>query len=197
MKKNDMQKYFYQKKWSLLDIVCIAIAVISIIIATFVWGGGPIGFPLFAVSIVVLICSKSAKTKDSEVDDKINRFITENEIKTDLKNIIETFDLNASPVVKGKDGKLRSSNYVISSFDFCSAHTKIAVHRIDLLTNDVKKETYLISNDETISLIEKTFKTPKGNKKANYLACDTFLCDIPVCTDDINASKIIEKICRS
>ena len=48
--KNNVAKYFSQKSFSVLDLICIAMAVIGAIVGTVVWGGGPIGFGLLGIA---------------------------------------------------------------------------------------------------------------------------------------------------
>ena len=48
MKNNIAQRYFAQKKVSIVDVVCIVVAIVAAIVGTFVWGGGPIGIPPLA-----------------------------------------------------------------------------------------------------------------------------------------------------
>ena len=55
--KNNAEKYFYQKDFSILEIILLIIAIVSLIVATFVQGGGPIGLLVLLVCIVAFfIC---------------------------------------------------------------------------------------------------------------------------------------------
>lgn len=66
--KNTVEQYFYQKDFSILEVVLLIIAIISLIVATFVQGGGPIGFPALLICIVVFCIYRSFKIKDAEID---------------------------------------------------------------------------------------------------------------------------------
>jgi hypothetical protein len=55
--KNIVEKYFNQKDFSIIEIVWIIIAVVSLIVATVVQGGGPIGLPVLLACIVAFCCT--------------------------------------------------------------------------------------------------------------------------------------------
>ena len=116
MKKSIIEKYFKQKRWSLFEILMVIVIAIATVIATFVWGGGPIGFPLLAASIIALAVSKSTKIKDTDFDLELNKLVTNHVGVLEKKASIKCFDLQVQPRVKGKDGKIRSTSYVISTF---------------------------------------------------------------------------------
>ena len=65
---NSVEKYFYQKNFSLLEIILIIISVISLIVATFVRGGGPVGLPVLLACVVTFFIYRSFKVKDNEID---------------------------------------------------------------------------------------------------------------------------------
>ena len=65
--KNDAEKYFHQKDFSILEIILIIIAIVSVFVATFIQGGGPVGLPILLVCIVAHFILHSLKIKDNEV----------------------------------------------------------------------------------------------------------------------------------
>ncbi|MBQ3227940.1 MAG: hypothetical protein IJB43_05080 [Clostridia bacterium] len=194
MKKNNVAKYFSQKSFSVLDLICIAMAVIGAIVGTVVWGGGPIGFGLLGISIVILVISRSTRAKDEEVDKELERLLGENGIDTAAKNTVSGFDLEAT-VIRGKDQKLRSERYFVTSFDFLE--DKIAVKSLcfDLINGTVTENLYEIGKGERASLIE-TAVPKASNKKSCRLYCESFGgAGVPVSLDDLESSKLIEKVC--
>ncbi len=193
MQKSITEKYFFQKRWTILEIVCLIVAVIALYVSTFVWGGGPLGFGLLAISIGAFAISKTTKISDGDIDNELNKLIRDNKISIDKKTIC-TYDLEMKPVVKGKDGSFRSRTYVISSFQF-DDKTKITIYRIDLIDYTVKAEAYIISDNETLSLTSKKVLTPNGNKEIFHLKSECSSFSVPVRTNDVDACKIIEKVC--
>ena len=196
MKKSNIEKYFTQKNWTLLEILCIIIGTAALIVGTFVWGGGPIGLPLFAFSLLILICVRSSKIKGSYIDRELQKLIDENEIISHGKNVIKSFDLKKGQVIREK-GKCRSNIYVVSLFDFQGNFANIRVYRIDLLSQSIKKEFYTVECGERVILREESVSISGVSKNVNYLVCDEFSSDIPVQTNDINASEIIQKLCKT
>lgn len=192
--KNNVAKYFSQKSFSVLDLICIVIAVIGAIVGTVVWGGGPIGFGLLGISIVILVISRSTRAKDEEVDKELERLLGENGIDTAAKNTVSGFDLEAT-VMRGKDQKLRSERYFVTSFDFLEDKIAVKSLCIDLINVTVTENLYEIGKGERASLIE-TAVPKASNKKSCRLYCESFGgASVPVSLDDLESSKLIEKVC--
>ena len=192
--KNNVAKYFSQKSFSVLDLICIVIAVIGAIVGTVVWGGGPIGFGLLGISIVILVISRSTRAKDEEVDKELERLLGENGIDTAAKNTVSGFDLEAT-VIRGKDQKLRSERYFVTSFDFLEDKIAVKSLCLDLINGTVTENLYEIGKGERASLIE-TAVPKASNKKSCRLYCESFGgASVPVSLDDLESSKLIEKVC--
>ena len=194
MKKNNVAKYFSQKSFSVLDLICIVIAVIGAIVGTVVWGGGPIGFGLLGISIVILVISRSTRAKDEDVDKELERLLGENGIDTAAKNTVSGFDLEAT-VIRGKDQKLRSERYFVTSFDFLEDKIAVKSLCLDLINGTVTENLYEIGKGERASLIE-TAVPKASNKKSCRLYCESFGgAGVSVSLDDLESSKLIEKVC--
>ena len=194
MKKNNVEKYFSQKSFSVLDLICIIIAVIGAIVGTVVWGGGPIGFGLLGISIVILVISRSTRAKDEEVDKELERLLGENGIDKAAKNTVSGFDLEAT-VIRGKDQKLRSERYFVTSFDFLEDKIAVKSLCLDLINGTVTENLYEIGKGERASLVE-TAVPKASNKKSCRLYCESFGgAGVPVSLDDLESSKLIEKVC--
>ncbi|MBQ8257967.1 MAG: hypothetical protein IJY97_00245 [Clostridia bacterium] len=192
--KNNVAKYFSQKSFSVLDLICIVIAVIGAIVGTVVWGGGPIGFGLLGISIVILVISRSTRAKDEEVDKELERLLGENGIDTAAKNTVSGFDLEAT-VIRGKDQKFRSERYFVTSFDFLEDKIAVKSLCLDLINGTVTENLYEIGKGERASLIE-TAVPKASNKKSCRLYCEFFGgAGVPVSLDDLESSKLIEKVC--
>ena len=192
--KNNVAKYFSQKSFSVLDLICIVIAVIGAIVGTVVWGGGPIGFGLLGISIVILVISRSTRAKDEEVDKELERLLGENGIDTAAKNTVSGFDLEAT-VIRGKDQKLRSERYFVTSFDFLEDKIAVKSLCLDLINGTVTENLYELGKGERASLIE-TAVPKASNKKSCRLYCESFGgASVPVSLDDLESSKLIEKVC--
>ena len=194
MKKNNVAKYFSQKSFSLLDLICIVVAVIGAIVGTVVWGGGPIGFGLLGISVVILVISRSTRAKDEEVDKELERLLNENGIDPAAQNSVSGFDLEAT-VMRGKDQKLRSERYFVTSFDFLEDKIAVKSLCLDLINGTVTENVYEISKGEGVSVIE-TAVPKASNKKSCRLYCESFgEASVPVSLDDLESSKLIEKVC--
>ena len=192
--KNNVEKYFSQKSFSVLDLICIVIAVIGAIVGTVVWGGGPIGFGLLGISIVILVISRSTRAKDEEVDKDLERLLGENGIDKAAKNTVSGFDLEAT-VIRGKDQKLRSERYFVTSFDFLEDKIAVKSLCLDLINGTVTENLYEIGKGERASLVE-TAVPKASNKKSCRLYCESFGgAGVPVSLDDLESSKLIEKVC--
>ena len=192
--KNNVAKYFSQKSFSVLDLICIVIAVIGAIVGTVVWGGGPIGFGLLGISIVILVISRSTRAKDEEVDKELERLLNENGIDPAAQNSVSGFDLEAT-VMRGKDQKLRSERYFVTSFDFLEDKIAVKSLCIDLINGTLTENVYEISKGEGVSVIE-TAVPKASNKKSCRLYCESFGgASVPVSLDDLESSKLIEKVC--
>ena len=194
MKKNNVEKYFSQKSFSVLDLICIVVAVIGAIVGTVVWGGGPIGFGLLGISVVILVISRSTRAKDEEVDKELERLLNENGIDPAAKHSVSGFDLEAT-VMRGKDQKLRSERYFVTSFDFLEDKIAVKSLCLDLINGTVTENLYEIGKGERVSLIE-TAVPKASNKKSCRLYCESFGgASVPVSLDDLESSKLIEKVC--
>ena len=192
--KNNVAKYYSQKSFSVLDLICIVIAVIGAIVGTVVWGGGPIGFGLLGISVVILVISRSTRAKDEEVDKELERLLNENGIDPAAQNSVSGFDLEAT-VMRGKDQKLRSERYFVTSFDFLEDKIAVKSLCLDLINGTVTENVYEISKGERVSLIE-TAVPKASNKKSCRLYCESFGgASVPVSLDDLESSKLIEKVC--
>ena len=192
--KNNVAKYYSQKSFSVLDLICIVIAVIGAIVGTVVWGGGPIGFGLLGISVVILVISRSTRAKDEEVDKELERLLGENGIDTAAKNTVSGFDLEAT-VIRGKDQKLRSERYFVTSFDFLEDKIAVKSLCLDLINGTVTENVYEIGKGERASVIE-TAVPKASNKKSCRLYCESWGGEsVPVSLDDLESSKLIEKVC--
>jgi len=193
--KNNVQKYFSQKSFSTVDLGCIVAIVIGAIVATFVWGGGPIGFGLLGVSIVVLVISRSTRAKDEDVDKELSRLLADNEIDVTVKNSVSGFDLEGK-VVRGKDQKPRSARYFVTSFDFLEDSVSVKAVSIDLISGTVTQNEYSIAKGERVTLVENGI-SGVSNKKSYRIVCESHGgASIPVSVDDLESSKLIEKVCK-
>ena len=101
--KNRVEQYFYQKDFSILEIVLLIIAIVSLIVATFIQGGGPIGLPILLICIVVFCICRSLKIKDTEIDQILKKIIQDNQIMYSDSTIVG-YDLKNTVVKKRKDG---------------------------------------------------------------------------------------------
>lgn len=197
MKKSVAERYFTQSNWTIAEIICVTVAVLSLIAATFVDGGGPIGFPLAIVSIIVLIICKTAKIKDAEIDSLLDKIIKDKVEVKESKQVIRAFDLRGCKVKKGKDGKVRSTKYVISCFSPNPRSVEIDVYNIDLISGKVENVRYSIPREESILLAEEKIEIGGARKTIQIMENKESNLSLPVHTDDVDTCKIVEEICAN
>ncbi len=193
--KNEAKQYFYQKNFSIFEIILIILMVVSAIVATFIQGGGPIGLPILLVCIVAFCICRSRKIKDESMEQILEKIIQDNQI-TYSDNTIVAYDLKNAIVKKRKDGKLISPNYYIT--DIITAADGVITfnsYTIDLINSSVKMTSHSVTDNEEIILIEETIKTNVGSAKMSYLKINSS-CMIPVTLNDYKASKVVENICN-
>ena len=196
MESNTVDKYFKQKNWTAFEIICLVIAGMSAIVSIFVWGGGPIGLPLVVVSVFALVIYRSIKIKDEDIDDLINKIVTDNINLADEKNVMKAFDFRDGSVKKGKDGKLRGTSSVISIFAFGFKVTEITTYRLNLITADIEKNFYSIPKEDNFSLIEDFIEISGAKKTVQYIENKETALIIPVITNDVESFRIVEKLCE-
>lgn len=195
MKKSIGEKYFSKNKLSVLEIILIFVSGVGLIVGTFVWGGGPIGLPIFAASIVGFFFCRSAKPKDSDIDELINSLLEKEGIEADSK-ALTSFDMKNSFALKGKDGQIRTGKLVIVKIDISKSSRRITEHTVDLINESVETKVYELSEVTKVSLNEETVYVLGARKIINYISSEAFEKDIPVSLDDVDAVKRVESLCN-
>jgi len=194
--KNRVEQYFYQKDFSILEIVLLIIAIVSLIVATFIQGGGPIGLPILLICIVVFCICRSLKIKDAEIDQILKKIIQDNQIMYSDSTIVG-YDLKNTVVKKRKDGKPISPNYYVTDIIIASdGDTVFNIYIIDLINSSVKMISHSIPGNEEVTLTEETIKTNIGSIKVSYLKINSS-CMIPATLNDYKSSQLVQKICDS
>lgn len=147
------------------------------------------------VSIIVLIICRTTKIKDAEIDDLVNKIVEDKVEVKEPKQVISTFDFRGCKVKKGRDGKVRSTKYVISCFSLNPCSVEINAYNIDLVSGEVENVRYSIPRDESILLVEK--RGAIGGKTIQIIENKASNLSLPVNTDDMNAYRIVEEICAN
>ncbi len=191
----NVEKYFKQKNWSVPEIICIVAMMVAIVFIIAI--SIPIGVPLGGVAVIVLVFIKSAKIKDAEVDHALEAILQAHEITLDPQSTIATYDLKGARIVKGRDGKFRSECHVVTVIDLGRETKEITVYRIELLTGRVQQENYTLAYTEAVLLQEEAVMTSSGRKTVRFLINPAFKSPVPVSTDDMDASKLVEKITQT
>ncbi len=193
-KKSRMQTYFAHRT-PVVEIICYVGFALCVVAAIFLPGGIPIGMSVATVLAVVLIFTSAARVKDAEVDATVEALFAARGISPDPATTLTCYDLAERPVVKGRDGKLRSPVYVLSRYDTFDDELRIMTYRVDILAEDIQKDIYHLSTDIAISLAEESVMTPNGPRTRYTLTSDMFPA-IPVPAGDYEAAEFIKKICR-
>lgn len=190
--KNNVEQYFHQKAFSLIEIILLIVAGISLFVMTFVRGGIPMGTPFLVASIVAFCILRSFKIKDSEINQILDKMIRDNSIER-FEHVIECYDFKNALVKKRKDGSVISSRYCITNIKFSSKASIFTVYKLDLINRAVEKEIYTVASNEKIVLIEETIKTDAGYVDAPYIEFNE--CTIPVTLKEYNTASLVQKIC--
>lgn len=196
MKRTPVEKYFTQKEWTVIEIICVAFIIIGAILFTFVWNAGPIGIAIFLVALVVLLISKSSKIKAADVDAAKAKLLSDEIINRNSNNCIEMYDPLAEYTKIGKDKVLRSTEYVVSVFDFKNDSTDIHVTRADLLQGSIEREVFTVTSRDVPELTDEVFTIGGVRKTVQFIKCPPLRLSIPVTTNDIDSSSIVEKLCK-
>ena len=190
--KNRTEKYFYQKRFSVLDILFLVTAIISAVVATFVTNGGPIGLPVSLISIAAFGICRSVKIKDAEIDQIQENIMLDNQIKVSDNSIVG-YELKGVVVKKKKDGQLISPILFVTDIMSSDGETTFHIHEIDLIHSSVKRSSYCVKNTDVV-FIEEPVKSNLGTVKMTYLKINDN-CQIPVLLTDFKSSQLVKQIC--
>ncbi len=190
-----MQAYFSGRKRSILEVICIAGLVACIPVAVFMPGGIPIGGTVAAVLAVIMIFCHTVKVKDSEVDAALQGLLDDRQISPDPRTTVQTFDLSVAPVIKGKDGRLRTSRYVVSQFVEDADGLHITVYRVDLLAGKSTRTVYDLPPEQGLTLTETPVPTPVGRRMRYALVSPLIDGNIPVTMEDVDSARLVERLC--
>ena len=190
--KNSAEQYFNQKDFSVIEIILLILAVISVFVMIFVRGGIPMGLPIFAVSAIVLCVLRSFKVKDADIDQMLAKIIQDNSVER-AENVIECYDLKNTVVRKRKDGKIISSKYCITNIKFSSEATVFTVYNIDLINQTVEKTIHTVACNVKITLTGETLRTDVGSVSVSYIDFDSFT--IPVTLKEYKTAELVQKVC--
>ena len=195
MKKSIGEKYFSKNKLSVWEVILIFAAIVGLIVGTFIWGGGPIGLPIFAASIVGFFFCRSAKPKDSDIDELIKSLLEKEGIVTDGKTLI-SFDMKNPFVLRGRDGQVRTAKMVLVKIDLDENARRVTTHIIDLIKEAVETNEYELDEKTNVSLVEEAVYVFGSRKHINYISSDAFKEDISVPLDDVDAVKLVNALCN-
>ena len=191
--KNSVEQYFHQKNFSVLEIILLIIAIASLIAATFIQGGGPIGLPILLVCIVGFFACHSSKVKDNEIEQALKKIMQDHKVECS-ENAIQCYELKNTVIKKRKDGKFISPNYYITDITFAPEYTLFNTCIINLVEQSVETISQRVNCNEKITLTEETIKTDTGFVKTSHLEFENGRV-IPVTLNDYRSSKLLQKIC--
>ena len=195
MKKSIGEKYFSKNKLSVWEVILIFAAIVGLIVGTFIWGGGPIGLPIFAASIVGFFFCRSAKPTDSDIDELIKSLLEKEGIVTDGKTLI-SFDMKNPFVLRGRDGQVRTAKMLLVKIDLDENARRVTTHIIDLIKEAVETNEYELDEKTNVSLVEEAVYVFGSRKHINYISSDAFKEDISVPLDDVDAVKLVNALCN-
>ncbi|MBQ8817095.1 MAG: hypothetical protein IJZ83_00805 [Clostridia bacterium] len=188
---NIAESYLTQKAVTKLDIVSIVIIAVGVLIYIFGYGIGYLGIPLTLIGVVIKIFSTSAKVKDSDYDEILDRIINANYIDLKKPHTLMAYDLSSAPVTVGKDKKARSGIYCISSFNFGEGECTLDICTVDICTKQIDRKSFKFSLPVSCELVEEACALPE--RKAMRLKISSS--DIPPIPVN-NASYDLDVIMR-
>ena len=195
MKNNNrVEKYFNQKNFSVAEWIFLAVAIVAGFVATFIWGGGPIGTPVMLIGIIGFTTCRSFKVKDAEVDRLLENILEEKQVER-TENTLVGYDLNQTVLKKRKDGKVISPKYYVTNITFTSSETILQVNVIDLISVSVEKERITVDERKSVEVVEENIKTLVGPRKMTYIKIEDNDMHIPVTLTDYQSSQLMEKFC--
>lgn len=195
MKNNNrVEKYFNQKNFSVAEWIFLAVTIVAGFVATFIWGGGPIGMPVMLIGIIGFTTCRSFKVKDAEVDRLLENILEEKQVER-TENTLVGYDLNQTVLKKRKDGKVISPKYYVTNITFTSSETILQVNVIDLISASVEKERLTVDERKSVEVVEENIKTLVGPRKMTYIKIEDNDMHIPVTLTDYQSSQLMEKIC--
>lgn len=192
---NRAEKYFKQKNYSIAEMIFLAIAIVAGFVATFVWGGGPIGLPVTLVAILGFSICRSFKIRDTEMEHRLEKILVDNQIERTEETLVG-YDLNQTMLKKRKDGKVISPIYYLTNIVFTSAETIFYIYIINLISATVEKKCLALDELKGVELAEDTMKTPVGPRRVSYLKIEGVEKLVPITLTDYQSTQLMEKICH-
>ncbi len=193
-KKSRMEQYFAHRT-PVVEIICYVGFVLCGVAIMFLPGGGPIGLSVAVVLAILLVFVFAARVKDAEVDATVEHLLSEHGVSPDPSTTLACYDLAVCPVIKGRDGKLRTVLYILSRYDRSDEGLRIMTYRVDILAGEMKKDIYHIPTDASIALTEESVMTPNG-PRIRYTVTSPAFPPIPVPAEDYEAAEFVQTICR-
>ena len=193
-KQSTFEKYFSQKRFTVIEIILMVLCVMSFLFAM-LRGGGPYGLTSGFIILMPLIFLLSNKIQDEEVDDAIARIILENGINLEKPNVFSLYDLRVERMKKGKDGKFRSEKYVILELTpKVGGNLLIVCHYINVVKNEVVREEYFVDTENSLELREELERDSFGIRHYNYIFSDVFPNGIPYPYNEYKSSELIKDV---
>ena len=193
-KTNVAEKYFTQKKTSALEIAFIVITVIGALLFLMNWRY--YGVPALAIGVGGLIFTNSAKIKDAEVDELIEKIIIDKRIELQKENVLRTYDAEKEPRVIGKDKTIRTATYYIAELNYKKTECQITLHEFDLCAMDVATKKINLPYECHVELIESEMMTEIGRKKLYHIVCEEQGFRLPVETASIDVDNFVAKFAQ-
>ena len=192
--QNVAEKYFTQKKTSALEIAFIVITVIGALLFLMNWRY--YGVPALAIGVGGLIFTNSAKIKDAEVDELIEKIIIDKRIELQKENILRTYDAEKEPRVIGKDKTIRTATYYIAELNYKKAECQITLHEFDLCAMDVATKKINLPYECHVELVESEMMTEIGRKKLYHIVCEEYGFRRPIESASIDVDNFIAKFSK-
>ena len=187
-------KYFTQKKISRLDIVLIALSLVFLVLY-FIRGFGHIAFPFLFCSLLALFFSRASRISIKDLRDVRDRLLSMADVDITKREVISLYDLKATYLKVGRDGRLRSDIFCALTVEFEHKFADVTVYRFDLVNEKIDKREISVKNGEGIRLYTETVKTPLGEKEYTYMKGGVLGDEpIPRRSNDIEVPMLVERL---
>ena len=187
--QNVAEKYLTQKKTSPLEIVFAVITAIGAVLFLMHWRY--YGVPALAIGVAGLVFTMSAKIKDAEFDQLINKILIDNKIEIQKENVLASFEPDKEPRVIGKDKTIRTSKYYIAELTYKDTECLINLHELDLCAMTVDTKVFKLPYSAQVKLIESEMMTAIGRKRIYHIEAQEYSLRFPVETVSMDVDDFI------
>lgn len=192
--QNVAEKYLTQKKTSALEITFAVITAIGAVLFLMHWRY--YGVPALAIGVAGLVFTMSAKIKDAEFDQLINKILIDKSIELQEANVLASFEPEIEPRVIGKDKTIRTSKYYIAELTYKDTECLINLHELDLCAMSADTRKIKLPYSAHVEIVESEMMTAIGRKKIYHIVAEEYSLRFPVETISMDVDDFIARFTK-